>query len=76
MEEFSCVLVPRNKFWFENNIHDIENIWKIIEHERVHGYEHRAPVKREKKENSNLNNEDNLLGNGCLFGKIQVTKVL
>ncbi len=75
MDEFSCVLVPRNKIWFENNIQDIQNIWKIIEHERIHGYEHRAPNKREKKESGYANNDDNLLGNGCLLGKFLVNKI-
>lgn len=79
----SCVLVLRNKNWFENNIDGIEYIWKIIEKERIDGYEHRAPNKREKKEPSNSNEitENNLLGGGCLLGlnketgKIQVTKL-
>jgi hypothetical protein len=28
----------------------LEKVWKIIEQERVTGYEHRAPVKKVKKE--------------------------
>jgi hypothetical protein len=28
----------------------LEKVWKIIEQERVSGYEHRAPVKKVKKE--------------------------
>jgi hypothetical protein len=47
---FSCVLVLRNKDWFKNNIPQLEKVWKIIEQERVSGYEHRAPVKKVKKE--------------------------
>ena len=47
---FSCVLVLRNKDWFKNNIPQLEKVWKIIEQERVTGYEHRAPVKKVKKE--------------------------
>jgi putative phage-type endonuclease len=47
MDQYSCVLVERNRFWFESAIPKIESFWKIIENERVTGYEHRAPKKRE-----------------------------
>jgi putative phage-type endonuclease len=50
LDVFSCVLVLRNKDWFKNNIPQLEKVWKIIEQERVSGYEHRAPVKKVKKE--------------------------
>jgi len=52
LEKLSCVLVSRNKEWFKNNVGQLEKVWKIIEKERVSGYEHRAPVKRVKKEQS------------------------
>jgi putative phage-type endonuclease len=50
LEKLSCVLVLRNKDWFNNNVGQLEKVWKIIEEERVTGYEHRAPNKRAKKE--------------------------
>jgi putative phage-type endonuclease len=50
LEKWSCVFVQRNKEWFKNNIQKLETIWKIIEKERINGYEHRAPVKKAKKE--------------------------
>jgi hypothetical protein len=50
LEKLSCVLVLRNKEWFKNNIGQLEKVWKIIEEERVKGYQHRAPTKRAKKE--------------------------
>jgi hypothetical protein len=50
LEILSCVLVLRNKEWFKNSIVQLEKVWRIIEHERVHGYEHRAPNKKPKKE--------------------------
>jgi putative phage-type endonuclease len=50
LDVFSCVLVLRNKEWFKNNIPQLEKVWKIIEQERVSGYEHRAPAKKVKKE--------------------------
>ena len=49
LETFSCILVLRNKKWFNKMIHTIENVWNIILKERVSGYEHRQPNKRIKK---------------------------
>jgi putative phage-type endonuclease len=48
LEKLSCVLVLRNKEWFQNNVEQIGKIWKIIEEERITGYEHRAPNKKIK----------------------------
>jgi hypothetical protein len=42
--------VLRNKEWFKNNVGQLEKVWKIIEDERLSGYDHRAPTKRAKKE--------------------------
>ena len=75
LEVFSCILVLRNREWFKNNIIQLEKIWKIIEEERITGYQHRAPIKKPKNEysksyeNSNLNKNESL---GCLlkFDKI------
>ena len=50
LEKLSCVLVLRSREWFEKNVGQLEKVWKTIEQERITGYEHRAPVKREKKE--------------------------
>ena len=46
LEIMSCVLVTRNRRWFQDNVHDLERIWQVIEKERETGYEHRAPKKR------------------------------
>jgi hypothetical protein len=61
---YSCVLVQRNKRWFQNNINSLQDIWSIIEKERITGYLHRAPVKRVKKEIINLELNKNT---GCLL---------
>lgn len=50
LDEISCVLVLRNKEWFQAAIPTIENTWKIIEKERVTGYKHRGP--RARKQNT------------------------
>jgi putative phage-type endonuclease len=46
LEKNSCVLVCRNREWFKMNVEEMENIWKLIEHERINGYEHRQPNRR------------------------------
>lgn len=57
LDQVSCVLVLRNKFWFAAAIPYLEEIWGIIQKEKVTGYEHRAPKKnstRTKKAYENL----------------------
>jgi putative phage-type endonuclease len=43
LETYSNVLVLRNKLWFNTAISIIESFWNTIVHERVNGYDHRAP---------------------------------
>ena len=50
LEEVSCVLVPRNKRWFQDNIVVLSNLWDTIVKERVTGFQHRAPSRRNKKQ--------------------------
>jgi putative phage-type endonuclease len=50
LEVISCVLVSRDRNWFKNNIQQLEKVWKIIEEERVTGYAHRAPNKKQRKD--------------------------
>jgi len=65
LDEMSCVLVLRNKLWFSAATQPIENIWKIIEEEKVSGnYVNRGPKKtntlssKRKKQNTTLNETD------------------
>lgn len=57
LDEFSCVLVRRNKKWFESAVERIENAWATILRERVEGYEHRAS-KKQKQQIEVLSGED------------------
>jgi len=50
LEEVSCVLVLRNRKWFQDNIGQLENVWNTIVKERETGFAHRAPMRRSKKE--------------------------
>jgi len=48
LEKMSCVLVLRNKYWFQHAIAVLDNVWQTIVRERNNpqGYEHRAPKRR------------------------------
>lgn len=46
LDEFSCVLITRNRLWFNTAISKIKETWNIILKERIDGYEHRASKKR------------------------------
>jgi len=46
LDEISCVLIQRNRKWFNKALPRFNEIWKTIEEEKDKGYEHRAPKKR------------------------------
>jgi len=77
LELISCVLVCRNKQWFKDNIHELQTLWDTIKKERVSGYEHRAPNRKQKKEIVEFSTKPS---GGCLLkfnketGKINVIK--
>lgn len=68
LDQYSCVLVLRNKLWLNVAIKQIENIWDIIKKERVTGFEHRAP---KRKCNRKYKSKDNAIEtyklNKCLI---------
>ena len=50
MDCWSCVLVPRNKEWFNAALPEFQNLWNIILKERENReFEKRKPKKREQK---------------------------
>tara|TARA_B100001559_G_C16485888_1_gene616005 strand:- start:141 stop:1502 length:1362 start_codon:yes stop_codon:yes gene_type:complete len=57
LDEWSCVLVPRNKKWFEYALPKFRETWDTIIKERVSGYDHRKPKRRQKKNMSLKSNE-------------------
>ena len=61
LDYVSCVLVTRNEKWFQHTRHHLENIWKIIEEERVTGkwIERKAKSTPRKRSNSMGSEEDN-----------------
>jgi putative phage-type endonuclease len=65
LEKWSCVLVRQNKKWFSKVLPKFKKIWDIILKERVDGFEHRKPSKREKKTNLKIT-KTNLTENNTL----------
>jgi len=54
LDEFSCLLVRRNRQWFEAAIPKIEEVWRTIQEERLTGYSHRAPQRKTVASTPNL----------------------
>jgi len=75
LEDYSCILVLRNKHWFKHAIVEIENVWKIIEKEKKDGYDHRLPKKntRAARSNSITQSHDQTPENKCIIniGELQ-----
>lgn len=49
LEDYSCILVPRNKLWFQAALPQLQNLWNTVLTERNTGYDHRKPKKHKKK---------------------------
>ena len=47
LDEFSCILVRRNMVWFECAMPVIQDAWDTVLRERVSGYDHRAPKRKD-----------------------------
>ena len=60
LDIWSCVLVLRNKVWYNQVLSTFKKVWNIIEQERIEGYEHRAPTRQKRKSGSKL-------FNGCML---------
>lgn len=68
LDEYSCVLVERNRQWFQHNIGEMEELWAIVLKERQQGYDHRAPnSKKVKKDAMEIHVEKLDITNGCLL---------
>jgi putative phage-type endonuclease len=49
LKQVSCVIIPRNRDWFQAALPKFKQLWDTVEYERIHGYEHRMPKKRETR---------------------------
>ena len=76
LDEYSCVLVKRNRPWFSAAVPKIEEAWRTIEKERETGYEHRASKKRTRSEIIVENGEDGkMITNMPSSGRICLIKL-
>ena len=77
LDEFCCVLIKRNRLWFESALPKIKEIWNIILKERVEGYEHRASKKKLKTDIvvETMNNNDRHIKNLPLTNHICLVKL-
>jgi putative phage-type endonuclease len=79
LDELSCVLVERNRVWFEAAIVEIQKTWETIEKERESGYEHRAAKKRIKSPlevvQSTENSDNKIIKNLPISGGICLVKL-
>lgn len=66
LDKVSCVLVLRNKKWFECAQPLIKELWNSVEKDRIEGYEHRAPKRNQRKRASSFVNIDTEQA-GCLL---------
>ena len=73
LDVLSCILVKRDRLWFESHVGQIEKVWKIIEEERVSGFSHRAPVKRASKQKVEGSPEPEMSGGGMCM--LDITKL-
>jgi len=66
LDEYSCVLVLRNRLWFNAAISKLSDVWNIIVKERESDqYAHRAPTKRKASSISS--------NRGCCVIKLDAT---
>jgi len=68
LDELSCVLVKRNKRWFNAALPKILDTWDTIVRERETGYEHRAA----KKRNPSLNVTCNIVNNEYTITNLKI----
>jgi hypothetical protein len=61
LADISCVLIERNRKWFNANIGELCQVWKTIEEDRKNGYTHREPNRRPVKESINITNNNNIV---------------
>lgn len=66
LDEYSCVLVLKNNFWFNSVLPIFKKMWDTILFERENGYDHRLSVRR--KQNQDKKNSS---GKGICVVKLE-----
>ena len=67
LEKMSCVLVLRNKTWFQHAIKAMDELWQTVLQERNNpdGYEHRGPKRKSPSAHALLSNPSNANERKC-----------
>ena len=61
LQDYSCVLVPRNKKWFNHVLPKLQDLWNTVLKERHTGYEHRRPKSNRKKKENKVDPPQNIV---------------
>ena len=69
--DYSCVLVPRNKKWFDHILPKLQQFWQTILEERETGYEHRRP-KKTRKPSEKTHKPTNIFGDPIIGQNIVI----
>ena len=65
LDTISCVLILRNKKWFDSILPKLELTWNVIQAEGQNNtYDHRMPIKKAKKRHFAIANSESV---GCLL---------
>ena len=67
LDEISCVLVLRNKLWFQKAQPYIKILWDIISIEKYQDFNHRAPKSRKKNITCPDNSDNQIIKSKCLI---------
>jgi len=67
LDEISCVLVLRNKLWFQKAQPYIKILWDIISIEKYQDFSHRAPKSRKKNITCPDNSDNQIIKSKCLI---------
>jgi putative phage-type endonuclease len=75
LDEYSCVLVRRNREWFQAVLPKVRDAWDTIQRERVEGYEHRAPSRRKNPVSKNVESGGYTINMPVLGGGLCLVKL-
>jgi putative phage-type endonuclease len=75
LDQYSCVLVKRNRDWFQAVLPKVRDAWDTIQRERVEGYEHRAPSRRKNPVSKNMESGGYTINMPVLGGGLCLVKL-
>lgn len=75
LDQYSCVLVRRNRDWFQAALPKIRDVWDTVLRERETGCEHRAPNKRKNPVSKNVESGGYTINMPVLSGGLCLVKL-